>query len=483
MNNPIASKLLPPVKQFNLLSDAYHTLGKKTLITVFLPKKETDIQQRISQRALTYWQTSPAIVVVAKKEAASLKPGAYRLQIDENAIAITSSGEQGVLHAMSTLRQLAEPERGPLLKNYLLPMADIEDEPFFPFRGIHLCWFPETEFWEMERAVRFAAYYKYNYVILEFWGNFPFLCRPELSRDDARVDRRQLQQLVELAGELGLEVIPQFNILGHASASRFLSGKHAVLDTRPELQPLFEIDGWSWCLSNPASRQFLTDAVLELYEFFGKPSFFHIGCDEADGMLSCSACRTQPAEKLIKEHILFFHQLLAPFKCRLMMWHDMLVQKGDPRWKGYIANGKIEHPSELLVEELPKDIIIADWQYYNSNGAVTRFFKRKGFDVFPCPWNKPENIIGLGNLAHAENLSGFLQTTWQDLKGISYNHAFALGASAAWAGVVSDALAGNESVNFSSFHLRQIGWDMGLRNYRQTGTIKYQIFKDTTLLG
>ena len=41
----------------------------------------------------------------------------------------------------------------------------------------------------------------------------------------------------------------------------------------------------------------------------------------------------------------------------------MLVTRGDPRWDGYIACGREYHGLSELYRELPKDIIICDWQY------------------------------------------------------------------------------------------------------------------------
>ena len=67
-----------------------------------------------------------------------------------------------------------------------------------------------------------------------------------------------------------------------ASIGGFIEGSNvSVLNKHPEYAPLFEPDGWSWCLSNPAARRYIEDIVTELCDIFDEPEFFHIGCDEA----------------------------------------------------------------------------------------------------------------------------------------------------------------------------------------------------------
>lgn len=63
---------------------------------------------------------------------------------------------------------------------------------------------------------------------------------------------------------MGLEVVPMFNCWGHASGSRIRHGRHVVLDQNPRLAPLFEPDGWTWCLTNPRAQALLRSVCDEL---------------------------------------------------------------------------------------------------------------------------------------------------------------------------------------------------------------------------
>jgi len=117
-----------------------------------------------------------------------------------------------------------------------------------PFRNIHLCWSPKIEIGQIEKDIRLAAYYKLNYVILEFWGTFPFQSHPELCWEKNATNADEIRQLMALSKALGITLIPQFNLLGHASGASIDNGKHVVLNPHSHMQSLFKPNGWTWLL-------------------------------------------------------------------------------------------------------------------------------------------------------------------------------------------------------------------------------------------
>jgi len=350
------------------------------------------------------------------------------------------------------------------------------------FRGIHLCIFPETPLWDIEKQIRLAAYHKFNYAVIETWGVFPFETHPEFCWPDCRIDKAELKRLIRLGREIGITLIPALNILGHAPWSRGITGKHAVLDFNPSLQPLFEPEGWSWCISNPNTRRILTDLTMELYEFYDRPPFFHIGCDEADPVGTCPECRKYELKDLIRDHILYFHDLFRKRDCRVIIWHDMLLEQADPRWEGYIVNGYPEQHLSELYKELPRDIVIADWQYNRNvdpgepepEWPTARFFNQEKFSVLVCPWNNESGISSLGRLAAKEKMFGLLETTWHMAHNREYMNIFVTAACAAWN---PDALIRQTFRRRMALanHVRQIGWDMKVRQYERTGFSQHQV--------
>ena len=200
------------------------------------------------------------------------------------------------------------------------------------------------------------------------------------------------RQLVGIARGMGLEVIPMFNSWGHATACRVKYGRHVVLDQNPKLAPLFEPDGWTWCLSNPRTQALLRKVCDELIEFAGPGAFFHIGCDEAYSHATCDRCRQTDRVKLFVDHVNGLAAHLEKRGRRAIMWGDALL-------------GDVSHK-----------IVIADWHYDLTSGDVPTLarFRERGFETLACPWNNLANIRTLARAA-AANRSGLLMTTWHHL--------------------------------------------------------------------
>ncbi len=442
-------------------------------IKVVVMSENTETAKEIVEKIFPKWFiTMPRLSTEKTSEA--IPVDGYKLHIEKDTITITASNSGGILNALKTLRQLVEPNRDTeKVQYYIVPELDINDFPALGFRGMHLCWFPETDPVRIEQAIRLASYYKFNYIVLEMWGTYQFEKRPEFCWAEHSVDKKEIRRLVGIGRELGITLVPQFNLFGHASASRGCSSKHAILDFHPEYQPLFEPDGWTWCLSNPATRAVLTDLVLEFYDAFDNPPFFHIGCDEAYSAATCPVCRHADYGKLFIDHLTYFCNLLKERNCRTMMWHDMLIERTGS-FAGYVAGGNARTAG--LLDKLSKEMIICDWQYSapkkDEQWPTTRFFKSQGFDVIVCPWNVRTGIESLGKLAVDEKLFGLLETTWHHLDGPGMRTMFATGARATW----GTAHSGYDATEVDC-HLRQVGWDMDKKNYRyeQTGIYPWQL--------
>ena len=431
-------------------------------------------EKTVSMLFRRYWNAVPQITLKKCAKKRNSSADAYSIRVSEKKLCITARGTAGMMNAMKTLRQLAEAERGTKrLEGFFLVPCEIDDQPAMEFRGIHLCIFPETPLWDIEKKLRLAAYHKFNYAVIEAWGVFPFRSHPEFCWAEKKKDRSEFKRLIRLGKELGITLIPQYNLLGHAASARHITGKHAVLDLHPELLPLFEPNGWSWCISNPETRRILTDLVLELYEFFEKPPYFHIGCDEAHSLATCYECRKRDLKELLLDHILWFHGLLKKHGSRTIMWHDMLLDKNDKRWKNCIANGKLGN----FCQELPRDIIIADWQYdrprpdadSEPKWETAKFFKKQKFDVLMCPWLDRRDLESIGKTILSEHLAGMLETTWN--KSDHVCEIFAVAAESAWNPLVHPIPATPLTI---AEHMRQIGWDMKIREYEQTGWFRKQ---------
>ena len=394
-------------------------------------------------------------------------------------IIIAAADFDGLRDAFKTLRQASETfgvSASTASSQYLVPEMKIDDAPALAFRGLHLCWFPETDPKRLESAIRIAAYYKFNYVVLEFWGVFPFETSDALCWSEIHTTKEEVRRLVALGKELGVTLVPQMNLWGHAAGARESVGKHAVLDFHPELEPLFEPDGWTWNIYNPAARELLTGCVLELCDVFDNPPFFHIGCDEAySAGTNFMARRKGNYADAMAEWLGYFHDLLGERNCRMMMWHDMLVQKSE--FRGYVANGKASE--EGVLDKLPKDVLICDWQY-NAPGKDETWptsvrFREKGFETIMCPWREAEGIRSLGKNAADAGGFGLLCTTWHMFYLGDMRNILIIGASSGW----GTRYRGAAAVGAFNRHLRQADRGIGDKNYRTGGVSDWQVLKET----
>ncbi|MBR0066494.1 MAG: family 20 glycosylhydrolase, partial [Kiritimatiellae bacterium] len=318
-------------------------------------------------------------------------PEAYAASADETGVKIVANTLMGARWAAYTLRQQLIAKRGTFkTEGYILPKLSVTDRPHLAFRAIHLCWFPEVRPQQMERAIRLAALLKFNYAVIEPWGMFGSERHPWWHWPNPTMTQAEVSRLVAIGKDLGITLIPQINCYGHATSSRGCTQKHAMLDLQPEYEPLFEPGGWNWCLSNPETQRVLRELIAEMHENFGNPPFFHLGCDEAQAQ-TCPECVKTPNGELVCRHITGLAEFVKSRGARAMIWHDMLLDRSDPRWKGYVKCGSKE--TATLADTLPKDVIICDWQYSYGDMKETRkdwptmgYFKEKGFPVAGCPW-------------------------------------------------------------------------------------------------
>ena len=166
-----------------------------------------------------------------------------------------------------------------------------------------------------------------------------------------------------------------------------------------------------------------------------------------------------------------------------MIWHDMLLDRSDPRWKDYVKCGsKI---TATLADTLPKDVIICDWQYSYGDMKEKRkdwptmaYFKEKGFPVAGCPWMNYNAMKPMADFIAKIGGFGYLQTTWHHLRGADWVKMYRYGASAAWGTQVSGKGKYGPTAQFDTQFanaLRMVGHDMKVTDYRDTGHVDYQI--------
>ena len=445
----------------------------------------SDLSAWVTEKFAAWFGVRPK-VSFAGGDVASVPKGdeAYAIDARPGTLRIAARTAAGVRWALMTLRQLAQPTRGTeTVATYEIPALRIADAPETPFRAVHLCAFPEVSLARIERGIRMAAYYKFNHVILESWGTYRSAALPWYGWKDGYLTPEACRHLTAVARDLGVEIIPFFNVFGHASAARGKAGKHAALDVSPVRQTMFEPSyGYNWCLSNPYVLTAQRAIIAELHEAFGRPSYFHLGGDEADPP-TCAACHAADYGRMLAAHMKALIAHVKGLGARPMIWHDMLVKEGDPRWKGFYAHGTDATVS--LLDELPKDVIICDW-FYEKPPQGDRFptldlFREKGFETMTCPWDDAAGTKAQCAYARRHGL-GVIMTTWNRFIARSICETYTTGASCAWSGAAAVALEHANDAMYTmqrdifGTHWRQIGWDTpGIDDYADYGFFPDQV--------
>lgn len=251
--------------------------------------------------------TSSADIVIVKD--AGLSGEAYSLLIEDDGIKINSGTDEGVSRALSTLLQIIlTADNGNLSSLY------ISDEPRFGYRGLMIdC---SRHFWtvdELKESIRHMAFFKLNTLHLHLTDNnawrmamdkYPELTEkgtyykdyPELS--GKYYTKADLKEIVRYAALYGIEVIPEVDLPGHATALLaalpHLSCNGGHFEAYPEEMPLSSRKRGNEnmiCVGNKASYKFAEDVVNELVDIF--PSkYIHLGGDEVPTGVwqKCSKC-------------------------------------------------------------------------------------------------------------------------------------------------------------------------------------------------
>ena len=396
----------------------------------------------------------------------------YSIRVDQNGACVCAKNRTSLLHGLMTLLdriRLQETFGEAICK---IDCCEILDRPMLSTRMVHLCIFPETELWEIQRFLRFAAALKYTHLILEFWGMLQYDCMKELAWKHA-FSKDEIRPLIREARDLGLEIVPMFNHWGHASACRVMHGKHVVLDQAPQLQYLFSDNGWCWDIRSASVQRLLRSIRQELCELCGEGDYFHIGCDEAYGFdMTCKEDRDA-----LCDYINAISEELSAMGRRAIVWGDMLLFK-HPHYNpqnAYVCNCPTEEAAREMLERLDRRLLLADWQYDTPVVPVetAAVFQNAGFDTLLCPWDRSlPKLNACIETASSLQLAGILHTTWHTLSsGMHYVMIAALGAYdgtyvARASRVASKAAAHLRRVSFAEGDYERAGWSK-----RQIGDI------------
>lgn len=273
---------------------------------------QSDGMFKVSQAMLVgAGSTSNKVNFRVDPNATDIPDEGYQLEIDEAGVRLTAKTETGLFYGKQTLLQLLTPNG--------LPYVKINDQPRFPYRGLHLDvsrHFFDKE--EVKKLMNVMSYYKLNTLHLHLtdaggWrlqiDKYPKLTQEGAFRTqsdwrewwDNGKDRQYLKEgtegayggyytkddirdMLAYAAEKHITIIPEIEFPAHSDE---------VFVAYPELCCAGKSHtGGDFCIGNPKTFEFMENVLTEVIDLF--PSeYIHIGGDEAakNTWKTCPKCQ------------------------------------------------------------------------------------------------------------------------------------------------------------------------------------------------
>lgn len=188
-----------------------------------------------------------------------------------------------------------------------------------------------------------------------------FDCLPDAASPNA-YSKDELRDLIAYATTRGITMIPELETLGH---TRYITRSNSDLAKLAENDDMLT----AICPVSPQTRDILAALLNEVCALFPSP-LVHVGMDEVnfgDHPLTQKALQNKSKTDLFVEHLQFLHQHLAKWNKHMIMWADHPIK--DP----------------TIASDLPRDIIMANWQYEPQvPWETTQTLMDMGFEVLLC---------------------------------------------------------------------------------------------------
>ena len=426
--------LLIPVKKVTFQGGYFrwpvHSVLASCHATDALPLKQlkSDLANRSLKSSIIRNACDPAALRIYR-DGKILNHEAYRLNVSADGVEVFAGADAGAYYAVQTLRDLVT------IYGNVLPLCRIDDEPDFRRRGIyHDCSrgkVPKVK--TLKELVERLGRWKINELQLYVENVFTFKKHPDIGKGYSPFTSGQIASLqkhckkhhIRLVGSLAsfghfekILSLPQYTGLGEMGGFRGFPG------------------GTTLCPTDRDSIRLVDELYSEFVPLF-EAKDFNVCCDETwelgKGRSKRKADRVGVG-RVYLDFLLKIHRLCAKYGKRMNVWADIVLK----------------HPE--LLKELPKDIVLLNWEYEQDGANIgrTREIANSGMEVVVCPgtsgWlthgsrmgNSMDNVAKFAKEGRKYGGEGLLNTDWGDqghrnFLGVSL-HSFAHGAAHSWNG-------------------------------------------------
>lgn len=232
----------------------------------------------------------------------NLSAEGYRLIINKSAVEIEASSENGAIYGLCSLRLLMDNKGN-------IPCGQIEDEPIYKHRGLHLdCarhFFSKSEIKKILDEMYTVKLNRFHWHLSDDQGWRIELDKyPELVRQcgNEYYTKDDIKDIVVYAHERGIEVIPEIDMPGHTRSLTSAFPKLSCFEEKVQLAKFGGIYPVILCPGKEDTFTFLKNMLDEIVPLFpGK--YFHMGGDEAPKKKwkECLYCQKRIKEEGLKD--------------------------------------------------------------------------------------------------------------------------------------------------------------------------------------
>ena len=369
---------------------------------------------------------SPIIVDAMRRSGGEAPPSlndeGYVLIAKVDRVIVAGKTSAGTFYGLQTLKQLVRGEGA----NAFIPAVTIVDWPTMRWRGVSddISRGPVPTVDYIKKQIRTEAYFKMNMHSFYMEHTFSSEAHPLIGPEGGSLTPSEIRELVAYARNYHVELVPEQQTFGHLHKALRLE-KYAELAETPYGDVLSP--------QQPGTYKLIADWYKELNELF-PGQFFHIGEDETFELgqgQSKAEADAKGVGAVYFEHLNRVRDLLKPYNRKLMFWGDIALNHRD------------------LIGNIPKDMIVMNWQYGARDEFMTSIepFQDAGLQQFVCPgaqtWNQifpntdaaAKNIINFVRDGQKAGAIGMMNTTWDDDGEALFEMAWysiALGGAASW---------------------------------------------------
>ena len=312
---------------------------------------------------------------------ASVSKDEYRICGDT----IYASDCEGARYGLATMLQLIErEEEGFLLQNICVSQKPDKEYRAFMSDLARQCHPFET----LIGYVDLCYLNKLKYLQLHFSDNSLWTLKldsfPKLGKTESSYTKDEIAYLVEYAHEAGIELVPEFEGIGHSKELIEVYPELFGNEFVEEIEDIKAVTGIDkgkvdniMCIGRPDIFNNIQKMLTEIAEMFKYSEYIHIGCDEAkhENWAKCKHCTAYMQANGIEDT----KSLYSHFVAKIV---DLCLETGKIPivWEGFPKEG---------TDNISRKCIVVAWESYYQ---LAPELLEAGFKIINASW-KPMYIV------------------------------------------------------------------------------------------